>query len=187
VFGDPDEFQSDVTQYLHADGVHVSSPLTVTISLVEAATLGGRPFTIHFSKRNSADEAKAPDFELVIMNGEKAGTMFRSNASRINLGRLNEVLDKNRRLARRNELSFTESDPIYSTVSRVHAHLAYDARANVFRIYDDRSRFGTTVARSGKTISVTAGGRGVTLASGDEVHLGRACVRFILGEASHQG
>jgi hypothetical protein len=49
----------------------------------------------------------------------------------------------------------------------------------VYRICDDGSEFGTRVFRDGRQIEVPAGNRrGERLRPGDEIYLGRACLRF---------
>jgi hypothetical protein len=66
-------------------------------------------------------------------------------------------------------------------VSRSHAHIAWDAETGRHRIFDDRSAYGTTVARGGHIIPVPKGGsKGVALESGDEILLGQARVLFEL-------
>ena len=48
-----------------------------------------------------------------------------------------------------------------------------------YRICDEGSEFGTRVFRDGRTIEVPAGNRrGEKLRAGDEIYLGRACLRF---------
>jgi hypothetical protein len=58
-------------------------------------------------------------------------------------------------------------------VSRQHAHIASDRPGDV-RIYDDGSAHGTSVVRSGRTIPVPPGSRGVRLRSGDGILIGEA-------------
>jgi hypothetical protein len=51
--------------------------------------------------------------------------------------------------------------------------------AGVYRIRDDGSEFGTRVLRDGRTIDVPSGDRrGERLRPGDEIYLGRVCLRF---------
>jgi hypothetical protein len=48
-----------------------------------------------------------------------------------------------------------------------------------YRLCDDESEFGTRVCRDGRPIEVPAGNRrGEKLRPGDEIYLGRACLRF---------
>jgi FHA domain-containing protein len=83
-------------------------------------------------------------------------------------------------LLRTNHVAFADSGPPPNqTVSRCHAHIHYAAQLRQYRVYDDRSEHGTGVLRSGHTIAVPPGSRGVRLQSGDEIVLGEARVRFV--------
>jgi pSer/pThr/pTyr-binding forkhead associated (FHA) protein len=63
------------------------------------------------------------------------------------------------------------------TVSRQHAHIRRED--GQYRVADDGSEFGTRVFRDGRSIEVPAGNRrGERLRPGDEIYLGRACLRF---------
>jgi pSer/pThr/pTyr-binding forkhead associated (FHA) protein len=64
-----------------------------------------------------------------------------------------------------------------ATVSRRHAHIRLEG--GEYRISDDESEFGTRIFRDGRSIEVPAGNRrGERLRPGDEIYLGRACLRF---------
>ena len=78
----------------------------------------------------------------------------------------------------RNDVIFEEgADEVTATVSRRHAHIR--AEDGEYRICDDGSEFGTRVFRDGRSIEVPAGDRrGEKLRDGDEIYLGRACLRF---------
>ena len=67
------------------------------------------------------------------------------------------------------------------SVSRQHAHIEYVESARHYRIRDDRSAHGTHIVRNGRTVPVPAGPRGVRLESGDEIVLGEARARVVLG------
>jgi hypothetical protein len=48
-----------------------------------------------------------------------------------------------------------------------------------YRLSDDGSEFGTRVFRDGRSLDVPTGNRrGEKLKPGDEIYLGRACLRF---------
>src|SRR5688572_9506029 len=67
------------------------------------------------------------------------------------------------------------------SVSRQHAHIEYIESARQYRIRDDRSAHGTHIVRNGRAVPVPAGPRGVRLESGDEIVLGEARARVVLG------
>src|SRR5262249_19067425 len=60
------------------------------------------------------------------------------------------------------------------SVSRRHAHIEAAGSPAEYRLYDDRSAYGTSVQRNGVTIVVPPGPRGIRLQSGDEIALGEA-------------
>jgi hypothetical protein len=112
-----------------------------------------------------------------------AGEMERWSVSfalpRIDIGRGAEVRDSRNRLIRTNHVVFTDGgDGVNETVSRAHAHIAYEAPAGRFRLHDDGSEHGTGIIRGGKTIPVLRGTRGVRLEPDDEVVFGEARVRI---------
>ena len=108
---------------------------------------------------------------------------FRASRTRIQLGRMKEVIDRNGQVVRRNDLAFADNgDEVNSTVGRAHATIFFDEETGEYRIADERSRFGTRIFRDSRSIEVPPGKpRGIKLRSGDEIYLGRACLRFSLG------
>jgi len=130
-----------------------------------------------------ADEPAAPlaappaiELEIVAGTGEQAVCVF--ELARIEIGRCAEVRDRRNRLVRTNHLVFADTDhPLNQTVSRRHAHVDFRPAEAAFRVYDDGSEQGTSVARTGRTIAVPPGPRGVRLQPGDEIVLGLARVR----------
>ena len=96
----------------------------------------------------------------------------------INLGRCADVRDSRHRLIRANHVAFIDAgDAANASVSRRHAHIAYDAASGQHRVCDDRSEHGTGVVRSGRIINVPAGARGIRILAGDVIVLGEARVR----------
>ena len=61
--------------------------------------------------------------------------------------------------------------------AEIDAHIRLEA--GDYRVCDDESEFGTRVFRDGRSIEVPSGNRrGEKLRAGDEIYLGRACLRF---------
>ena len=83
-------------------------------------------------------------------------------------------------MSRRNDVVFLDNgDETNSTVGRAHATVYFNREKNEFRLVDDVSRYGTRIFREGRSIEVPGGNRrGIRLRSGDEIYLGRACLRF---------
>jgi hypothetical protein len=124
----------------------------------------------------SDDGANRIDFAIV--HGTAQRRTYSFGATCIDLGRGVEVRDSRGRLIRTNQVAFTEGGgaPNHS-VSRRHAHVAYNATRDDYRIVDDGSAQGTTVVREGRSVTVPHGSRGIRLQSGDEIVLGEARVR----------
>jgi len=126
-----------------------------------------------------------PAIELEVVAGSAEQPSYVFQLARIDLGRCPEVRDRRNRLVRTNHLVFADTDhPLNQTVSRRHAHLDYQPAEGAFRIFDDGSEQGTSVARSGRTIVVPPGARGVRVQPGDEIVLGLARLR-VKAPATH--
>jgi hypothetical protein len=135
------------------------------------------PFTIDYETRVAAPLPAAPA-RLTVIRGKAQQAEYLVDKPRVNIGRLAELTDSDHRVVRRNDVVFEEgADEAKGSVSRTHAHLRRDA--NEYRLCDDASEFGTRIFRDGRSIDVPAGNRrGEKLKAGDEIYLGRACVRF---------
>ncbi len=130
-----------------------------------------------------ADVEPTPEIALTVVSGCADRTVYVLRLARINLGRCAEVRDNRNRLIRTNHVVFKDGAGANNdTVSRHHAHIDYEEGVRSFRLADDRSAHGTTIVRSGRTIAVPPGSRGVRLQSGDEVILGEARIRVRLAE-----
>ncbi len=112
-----------------------------------------------------------------MVKGKTAQAEYTLDKARTNIGRMAELSDSEQRVVRRNDIVFEEGEEVNATVSRKHAHIRLEA--GEYRICDDESEFGTRVFREGRSIEVPAGNRrGEKLRGGDEIYLGRACLRF---------
>ena len=78
---------------------------------------------------------------------------------------------------------------INRTVSREHAHILFSKKTGEYRLFNDRWRkagnksdngCGVWIIRDGISQPVHHNTRGTALKSGDEIHLGRAVIRFQL-------
>ena len=113
--------------------------------------------------------------KLTVVYGAAGQQTYVFTTSRINLGRRLDVRDNQNRLMRTNHVAFTEcAEEPNPSVSRRHAHIEAAGSPAEYRLYDDRSAHGTSVERSGVTIVVPPGPRGIRLQSGDEIALGEA-------------
>jgi hypothetical protein len=126
----------------------------------------------------ASEPAVVREITLTVINGSAEQPTYTLTTNRINLGRCTEVRDRRNRLLRTNHVAFSDAaGPINETVSRAHAHIDCD-KSGEYRLFDDRSAHGTSIVRTGRTITVPAGSRGVRLQSGDDVVLGEARLRF---------
>lgn len=123
---------------------------------------------------------------LVVIAGSANKGEIPLQKSRTNLGRLVDVY-KSEGLSRRNDLAFAEDNPINRTVSREHAHILYDKAAGEYRLFNDRwykhgnkaeNNCGLWIVRDGMGQEVHRDTRGTKLLPGDEIHLGKAVLKF---------
>jgi hypothetical protein len=122
--------------------------------------------------------APPPRLEIAVLQGAAERRSYAFASQRIDLGRGAEVRDGRHGLIRTNHVAFAENaTPVNGSVSRQHAHIAVEAGAMAFRLYDDGSAQGTHIVRNGRAVPVPFGARGVRLQTGDEIVLGEARVR----------
>lgn len=119
--------------------------------------------------------------DLTVVRGTAERRTYSFAARRIDLGRCAEVRDTRNRLIRTNHVVFVEgSGEVNQSVSRRHAHIAYEPSSGGYRLRDDGSVHGTSVVRNGSTVPVPPGSLGIRLRTGDEVVLGEARLRIRL-------
>ena len=161
--------------------------LTLDVAYVAKAPKDWRhpQFTLAFARvaRAPAKEApREPEFariDLTVVRGTAERKTYSFAAKRIDLGRCAEVRDTRNRLIRTNQVAFVEgSNEVNQSVSRRHAHLAYEPASGAYRLRDDGSAHGTSVIRNGSTVAVPPGSLGIRLRTGDELVLGEARLRI---------
>lgn len=164
-----------VVDYVDAAGTDWSTPdFDVEFDLVE----GQAPEPVPTPVVDVVVPAPPPSIALEVVSGAAEHPAYAFELARIEIGRCSEVRDRHNRLVRTNHVVFADTDhPHNQTVSRRHAHLDYQPAERAFRLFDDGSEQGTSVSRSGRTIVVPPGPRGVRLQNGDEIVLGLARVR----------
>jgi pSer/pThr/pTyr-binding forkhead associated (FHA) protein len=125
---------------------------------------------------------------LVVTQGAANQSEIGVTKARTNIGRTTDVF-KVDGPSRRNDLAFTEDTEINRTVSREHAHILFSKKTGEYRLFNDRWRkagnksdtgCGVWIIRDGISQPVHHNTRGTVLKSGDEIHLGRAIIRFQL-------
>jgi len=189
VFDEDPSLQERIAGRLRELGCEVPG-LQVRIVYVAEAEPGWATPEIHidFARAATADPpltgvGTAHGIRLTIVSGSAEKPAYALALGRVNLGRRAEVRDRGNRLVRTNHVVFTDgTGPINETVSRCHAHIDYRDSTGKYHIADDRSAHGTAIVRSGRTIPVPAGSRGVRLRTGDEVVLGEARLRVRIAD-----
>jgi hypothetical protein len=166
----------DVREAMEGSGTELPHGFSVEVRTAEA---GIGEYEIEYGVAAAARVETAPAAgRLVVVKGKADRADYSLERSRTNIGRMPELTDADHRVVRRNDVVFEEgADEANATVSRKHAHIRLDGAD--YRLCDDGSEFGTRVFRDGRSLEVPAGDRrGEKLRAGDEIYLGRACLRF---------
>jgi len=190
-FAQDRRLENDIRESLQGAGCALPTGFAVD---VETAEEGPKGFEIAYAIREAPSvpepaAAPAPPPEppapsgparLVVVRGKAAQETYTVDKPRTNIGRMQELTDSQQRIVRRNDIVFEEGgDDANATVSRAQAHIRFDRPSGQYRICDDESEFGTRIFREGRSIEVPAGNRrGERLCAGDEMYVGRACLRF---------
>jgi FHA domain-containing protein len=190
VFVEDRRLQNHILELLQRNRAYLPPNLQISVNLekriARAAESEAQDFRIDYQSEAPKAPPKLeatqvlPQVQLTMLRGHTTKKTYRFAKSRINLGRLAEVLDDHYRVVRRNDLVFQEGgDDTDQTVSREHAHIKFDEKTGEFRLYDDGSAYGTRILREGQNIEVQASNRrGAKLRPNDEIFLGQARIRF---------
>lgn len=184
---DGERLESDIRRALQAGRVIPDPRLSVWLHFVSPEKVKNsqnlrQGYGLEFSREVETERIKRPEAQkgrLTVEQGQATPPSLPIQKARVNLGRMTEVRDQQGRVVRRNDVVFGDEGEINTSVSRLHAHIEFDAASDEYRLFDDNSAEGTVVFRDGRRIVVPQGNRrGVSLASGDEIYLGRARVKF---------
>jgi FHA domain len=188
VFADGPSLHDRLVAHLESTGCSMDDvELDVTVKYDNHSRRNWRSpeFHIEFARVAKAErrapptETAPPRVEVTVLTGAaERRTYVLTPSPRIDIGRGAEVRDRQHRLIRTNHVAFVEgSDSVNQSVSRRHAHIAYEPVARCFRLRDDGSEHGTSIVRHGRNLAVPRGARGVRLEAADEIVLGDARVR----------
>ena len=171
-----DRLQADILSALRSARCEIPRDFTVALEVVEE---GFQAVEISYPAQ-APKQTRQPSGpgRLVVLKGKTDREQYPLEKARVNIGRLPELTDASHRVVRRNDIVFEDAaDEVSSTVSRKHAHIMLES--GEYRLCDDRSEFGTSIFRDGRSIELLKGDRrGEKLRPGDEIYFGRACVRF---------
>jgi hypothetical protein len=175
-FGEGGRLEADIREAFDAVDCEVPRGFHVEVTTAET---GDKKFAIEYALEpaKAAPEEPRGAGRLTLIKGRTTQPEYTLAKACTNIGRIAELTDAEQRVVRRNDVVFEEGDEANATVSRRHAHIRLED--GEYRICDDGSEFGTRVFRDGRAIEVPAGHRrGEKLRAGDEIYLGRACLRF---------
>lgn len=182
--------KEDILEKLRDAKVHFPGNLDVVVEfhaveMEKEAPETGPWFTLDLVRPNPAQPRRAPEVRLKVVKGTAERPSYEMEQERILIGRLPEVLDREGRMVRRNDVVFLDNgDEINGTVGRAHARIWFDGEKQEYYVMDEVSRYGTQIFRQGRSIEAPGGNpRGIRLCSGDEIYFGQACVRFELADA----
>ena len=122
-----------------------------------------------------------PELRLRVVKGQCESADYTFTEGVVSIGRGAEPSDAFGRV-RRNDIAFGDvRDGITETVARAHARIEFDSALRAWFLFNEASTNPTFLLRGGRILRVTPRDRrGVRLASGDNVQLGRAIVNIIL-------
>lgn len=178
------DLRRDVTDRLRDSRSSVPAGLEVDVQVTDqpGPEFGDRHWLVVYHRAEGATataQGRRPVLTLTILQGQAKQRVYTFETSdRVTLGRLDEVVDEEGRVKRRNDVAFLEDGEINRTVSREQARILWDAEAGEYRLRAEPGASGTRILREGRTIDVSAHDRrGVRLLSGDEIYLGKASMK----------
>ena len=181
-----DSLRSDIHQKLTDSRAAYPQDIEITVEL--AAGGSGETYAgiyeLDFATVDRERKREIPAVRMTVLKGSAEKALYDMKKDRILVGRLPEVLDREGRMIRRNDVVFLDNgEDINTSVGRAHSRIWFDSEKQEFRIMDEVSRYGTRIIREGRSIEVPGGNtRGVRLRSGDEIYFGQACLRFEISE-----
>lgn len=176
--------EEEVRRRIRERGAEPPPGFSVEVAYTEEAgpEFGGRHFHVAYERIEAEGprpgEAGRPLLELTVMKGQATQQVYSLESDRIYLGRLQEVIDHEGRVRRRNDVAFLEEGEVNQTVSREQARITWDAETRGYWLRAEPGASATRIFRDGRAIEVSRQDRrGVRLQAGDEVYLGRACLK----------
>ncbi|MGA2591044.1 MAG: FHA domain-containing protein [Bryobacteraceae bacterium] len=181
-------FEEELRHSLDKDECRYPEDLRVEVHVLRELPAAGQEWLWVEIESQDRPTAAPPSrtARLIVMEGKANQAEITLSKARTNIGRAVDVY-RSEGLLRRNDLAFTEDTEINRTVSREHAHIVYDKAAGEYRLFNDRwykrDKAGapapsTWIVRDGLSQEVHRTSRGTRLESGDEIHFGKAVVRF---------
>ena len=165
----------------------VPPALAASVTVVDGDT-GGGPVLQVDCRNDAAPPAarpgrRVPELRLRITKGQSDAAEYCFIGGVVSIGRGAEPADALGRV-RRNEVAFGETrDGVTETVARAHARVEFDAVARAYLLFNESSTNPTFLLRGGRSLRVAPRDRrGVRIASGDAIQLGRAVISVAIAE-----
>jgi hypothetical protein len=183
------DLKADIADRLRDLEAKAPADLDVEIEVTDqpSPAFADRRFRLELQKAETAPAAPTarPTLEVTVLKGDATQHVYTfEGPDRINIGRLEEVVDAEERVRRRNDIVFLEQGEISATVSREQARLAWDEDLKAYRLRAEPGASATRILRDGRSIEVSPQDRrGIKVQSGDEIYLGRACLKVAVRDA----
>lgn len=174
--------ENEIQAHLRADSARFPEQLRVEVEVSTGLPLPSEEWlSVTVGSREDLAGSGEPA-RLVVVNGSANVVQLAIGKPRVHLGREVDVY-RNGGMHRRNDLAFVEDSEVNRSVSREHAHIDYDRATGECRLFNDRwyargADCATRIVRNGVSVEVHRDLRGTRLEPGDEIHLGRAILRF---------
>ena len=164
----------------------VPAGFAVVVHYTRRARPGWAPeqrLAVEYSSRENAptpdmSRLEPPSLRVTVLRGRAMQAAYTLTESHVRIGRTALPVDSGGR-PRKNHVAFIEDGDEHSnSVGRAHASIRFEPARGEYRVFDDGSRNGTRVVRNGTTLEIMRRDpTGVTIVSGDEIHLGTAAIR----------
>ena len=181
-----DALKKHLLQTLQDSQIQCPKEFDARIELQDVSEPEGKPpralFEIDFVRLHVLRLEEVPEAKFSVIRGAAEQSVYQVKRDRILVGRAAEVLDREGRIVRKNDIVFLENaDEIDASVGSIHARIWYDYERREFLIMDEGSRYGTRILRGGLVIEVPGEDpAGVPLQSGDDLYFGQAAIHFEL-------
>ena len=176
--------EHEIQASLRADAVRFPERLHVEVEVTTGLPLPNEAWLTVAAASQEHPAGSGKPARLVVRTGSANLPELEIAQPRVHVGREVDVY-RDGGMRRRNDLAFAEDSDVNRTVSREHAHIDYDHTTDEYRLFNDRwyargTDCGTRIVRQGVSLEVHRDTRGTRLEPGDEIHLGRAIVTFVV-------
>jgi hypothetical protein len=162
----------------------IPATLVTSVSVSEGSDERGSVLRVDCS--SDADAVRSiPELRLHVAKGQSERADYTFTGGIVSIGRGALPGDALGRV-RRNDVAFGDArDGVTETVARAHARVEFDPVLRGYVLFNESSTNPTFLLRGGRSLRVAPRDRrGVRIASGDEVQLGRAIVNVTIADGA---